>query len=1022
MPIFYSNSLEKCIEALSRSLFGANTTPFEKRIVIVPDEEIKDLLLQKMAQDPNLGVAAGVGVLSLSRALVALKPTAKYLPSYMELSLQIEDVLSTLYGEEGMEPVFTYIGKETSSKRLGALSDQLSHLFIRYGLYGEGFLDKWLMQIGWQQRVWKSVFSRWTFPIEALKGNHSCGSQVHLFGFNYLPPVYVRFFHQLKSHFYQFSPCCLFWEDLSSDKERVYQRRKKDAYDVESNPLLANWGKLGREALKQFDAGEMITEEEYVEPLSSLLGSVQMAILESSSDCLSIEVDHSIALHSAPSKLREVEIVYDELCRIFDRHSKDPNPIYPQDVLILTPNIQEYAPFIQMVFGAQENPIPYRIQDVPDSSQGDALLGFLHLLKLPKERFSAESVLKLLKFSSFSQKWNLSAEDIHKIERWVKRAHIRWGLSQESRKEILNAEFSGVGTWEHGIDRLLWGLVMTAQEEGSIIPCSGLEWSGVDLFGQFIDILKALEESLRVLGSKKSIPSWLKYLEKLAEQFFSIEKENGFLRELKNLKSSLAHLVSEQIPFASMERVVAHCINRGFKMSHSSQLNAVTFCSLNNQRLQPARVVWMLGMDEGVFPRLDQKLSLCEMTEAPYIMKLVDQDRYRFLQLFMTASDYFLMSYQRVSPQDHKEQSPSLLVQELLNYLPNLVTCHHPVLPFDKTYFSERQSYSKSLFASAEAYYGKKKRVSPSFFGKPLKASQDSLIIDIAKLSSFARHPIRFYLTEALGIYMKMEEEGESEEFLLSAKTLAALRKKAVKESLASCLKVFEAQGKLPLGALQQVAFSEVAQAMKDFKESLDTFSVKEEEIFTIEFSSSCQEKLQRSANHWIFPALSVPLQDGREAKIIGKMGDVTPQGLLFHGEDELPDLVKSWPLFLVYLNSGAFPKQLLLTKCGKIRPGHFENPLSLLAEYIAYYEQSLIAPSFCMPQWAPAILQKQEMDLEKAIESSVTPSMGGFEDECLLWLKNRDSIPDASLIFKRDAIALQSLFAPLLGGNCATV
>ena len=61
--------------------------------------------------------------------------------------------------------------------------------------------------------------------------------------------------------------------------------------------------------------------------------------------------DSSIQIHSCHSKMRELEVLYDNVLAMFE---DDPS-LVPKDVLVMTPDIEAYAPFIQAVFDIPES-------------------------------------------------------------------------------------------------------------------------------------------------------------------------------------------------------------------------------------------------------------------------------------------------------------------------------------------------------------------------------------------------------------------------------------------------------------------------------------------------------------------------------------------------------------------------------------------------------------------------------------------------------------------------------------------
>lgn len=931
--IILSNRLEPLVEELIRRLFSSSH-PFERRRIVVPHLKLKPYLLQSFAENPSLNIAAGVEIVTPLQAIGDLK-----MPSVVQLALEIEEeilkVIAKRTQESYWQPLLSYMEGKKSKRCLTAFCLKLARLFIRYGLYGGEFLKEWLEQEGWQQELWRRIYreeSQWTFPYKTLKDKIFEGEeQLHLFHFNFLPPLYQRFFKRAGATFYLLSPSSYFWGDLCTDKERVrlhqkikseQEKEELDRYLSEQNPFLANMARLGRDFLNQLE--DLETKEFYVEEHdSSTLGNVQSALFELSSLPPAIK-DATIQVYKAPSKLREVETLVENLYALFKDGS-----ILPSDVRVLSPDISDYLPYIRMVFDAPDCPLDYAIEDLPLSVNNAFISAFMHLLSLPSARFDYLSLLKLFTCPAFLAKFSLTAEEVTLFKNWIEKAGIRWAVDTEQKRLFLKEkEVENGGTWEEGFNRLLQGLTTQNVQEANSYPV--IEFKEALVLGKLIEIVESLKADLFPLleNRKLTVEEGLIYLHCLAESYFLLEREDqGILQELASLARNARHL-KELFPLSHLVDYMQEQLfyKKGAKL-HSAKLHAIRMSSLTEGSAVGARVIYLLGMQEGAFPRVEAEDSLCALTPHPkrdYLPQKKEEDRLIFLQQLLLAKEYFFISYQSLSEQDGKEENPSIVVQELLSYLKGIEI---------------KSSTPKSFI---------KKQREPQ--EPPLKTPPPQVLeIDVRDLLKLARHPLQFFLNKSLGIWLEREEK---EEFLLSNWDRAILRNEALKISLEEVKKRREAE--LPRGVFTEIAFFKLQEEVEEIKNALSNWDISVDQIESVE----------------LLP-LSVPLPEGREAKIVGKIPDVTPQGLLVHTEGSFKDLVKIWPLFLVYLlalKERAVPS-LLFSKSGEKRNFNLHDPLSLLSCYISYYEKALERPSPFMPDWTEAILKEKKLNLQKKAE-----------------------------------------------------
>ncbi len=862
--IVFGNSLDVLSIKLAEELFLNSTRPFEKRLIIVPSPSIKEYLLYRFAKHPDLQMAAGIQVLSLNQALNEF--SEKRIPSFLELSLAIEEKVS----KQDLE----YLKDESKrKKRIPALSDELARLFARYGSPPEG----------WQGALWKELFSEsspWTFspkPVRQFSG------KLALFGFSYLPAPILDFFLNLGASFYHLSPCAQFWEDFATAKQKLKRR-----LDGDDHPLLGNWGKLGREMLKRLSAYDLIEEEVYEDiEGESLLSSLQRSMLQLD-ESEELRSDDSLQLHSATSKLREVEALRDVLLQ---------SSVPFRDIGVVCPDIASYAPYIQMVFAQY----PYSIQGLPIQKVSVGVQGFLQLLKLPEESYALSSMIKLLECGPFLEKSGLNRNEISLLKRGFERAEIRRDLS------------GSPNSWEAGIGRLLSGLAIVPQE-GELYdpwPVDAISLTESDAFNRFLILFDAIQHDLRSL-KEKSASDWMSVFLQIADKYFQLEWEHEpFFQNLKSLQLTSQHITD----FESIRRVLEHLADMPSGNISTSDLQKITFVPLNLGGLPAFRILWCLGMDESAFPRQEGRSSL---SQQPLFPPKKDEDRLLFLELFLKAKERLIFSYQRIDSADSKQQAPSLLIDELEQYLKKR---------------GLTDGMMKVDHADGSPHFSLEEK-RPFFVPVPNSAKKQG-IVTVRELKKLATHPIRFYFHETLKMFLQDEKDEEEAEFVISGLQKSIVRNQALKSSLSYQISKLRAEGKLPRGLFQETALN-----------------ILEEEMPQFQF-----EKIE---------ALSVSLHI-ENVHIVGKLEDVTPDGLLFHGKDDLETRMKVWPLYLIYRCLNPEHRYLLLTKQEKAIEIPLSNPQAALSDYLDYYFAAKENISPFMPKSAKSILQGNALDVAES-------------------------------------------------------
>jgi exonuclease V gamma subunit len=946
MKIFVSNYLERLSQLLKNEVFQQEGHPFDKRWIIVPNERVKQDLFLQWAHDPLLQVATGCKIISWSQALSRLFPNV---PSPAELSLKIEVALKFV---QNAEPLLAYLN-HGGLPRKASLCNRMSCLFLHYLDQPEEKLVQWLEKTGWQQSLWQAVFDS---EIPWKTQNPFKGS-VYLFNPFQIAPYQLAAFKKMQTTCFLFSPSEMYWGDFHTLQEQGYLLKRAPAktrkellqFFENEHLLLAHWGRKGRQLLSLFE--DELWIDAYEEPENhSLLTRLHEEMLTLT--MAEKTPDTSIQIHSAPSKLREVEVVWEIIQRL---------PFKPSEILVLAPDMQDYAPIVELIFRQRSGPFDFAIFGLEARCKSALMQGFEALLELSHYRFSKEAVEKLLFCPAFLKKFDFKIEDAHLLLKWISQVHIRYDLKGDHP-----------GTWQEGLKRLVEALVTTVRENHLT-----LDFSEAEILSRWITVIGLFEG---ISNEERSLKAWSKTLKTLVDQFFAPDPDDHLRSELEKFQQMD---IEGTFPFSSIERILKNIFQQKSGSVQSSHLQAVRFASLEKGALTPAKVMILMGMEEGSFPRQDPPSSLQELA----IPSRIEEDRYLFLEAFCNAREIFIMTYLRVHPEDGKSQKPSLLIEELSHYCSNLPTTHHPFSPFNPSYYQEGsfRSFSKAHFDALQKTHVAEPQV-------PQLPSSPIATLDIRMLRNLARHPLKFFLEERLGIDFEWKEQNT--EFTVSPLDMILLRKASLKQPLEELLQEMAKEGSLPIGSFSTAAIQKIRDEIKTYHAMLSKLHVNPEEIYSIELKSSCKEPTQIDSNRWVYPALHV-----NNVMVQGRIDEMSPQGLLFHGDDTLADQLKAWPLLLIVSKLG-LPNSLLMIKKGKM--SEIKPSPDSLEKYVRYAEKALTMPSPLHPKWARGLFKEGKIPVTE-------------EDEIINWAQSRDLLPPIDLWLKAWNPHLQEVFNELL-------
>jgi len=270
--------------------------------------------------------------------------------------------------------------------------------------------------------------------------------------------------------------------------------------------------------------------------------------------------------------------------------------------------------------------------------------------------------------------------------------------------------------------------------------------------------------------------------------------------------------------------------------------NGVTFCGMVPMRSIPFKVVCLIGMNDGDYPRRQATSGLDLMSQTPKRQgdrSQRDEDRYLFLESLLSAQSHFYISYVGASIVDNSAIPPSVLVSDVRDVLKlsfessdggdiwQHVLTEHPLQAFSRRYFD---GSSAKLFSYATSHCPVNRPASTGgFFDKALpEPDQSWKTINLAQLLSFYRHPARFLSQQRLGLWLEPDEEQleTREPFDLNGLQAWSLRQQLLAyrlndKAIAEALPLIQATGVLPQGSVGDIIFNEQTNKVEAFADKL---------------------------------------------------------------------------------------------------------------------------------------------------------------------------------------------------------
>ncbi len=743
----------------------------------------------------------------------------------------VANALPGLLEQPAFSTVKNYLeghGEEVVARRL-EFAKEVARLFDQYLLYRPNLIaaweagEDWPQGIGetvipihaqWQSELWRTIREALDVrPVaEAVQkltevevSSARVPERLSVWLGGSIAPAYLNLLTHVGSArdlaVYRTSVSDTYWGDMHG--RRDYLRKLMDSdltlsafceaeqLDV-LHPLLASWGGGARDTHLQLldrDMQPWVREDLPVVPNASEEGSVLLTrvqtdlrdAIEPEADVSAIAPDDlSLSVHACHGPLREVEVIRDQLRDALER---DP-ALMLEDIVVMCPDLETYAPLIESVFGATRNQsrhIPFHIAGRSPRRTRPIVESYLRLLQVLAGRFERESVLDLVAIDAVASKVDLKPRDIEDLARWLDDAGVRWGLDAEHRIcEGVNR--TDLNTWSFGVDRLLMGYMMppacqclVGGDDGvsGILPLDRAEGLGGARLGaiwQLVDRFKAWQSKLT---NPRVLEEWRGILCCLLDSMIDTSQDDAGAAMIYNaldrlVQGSTAVGYDEKLAFDHVRRLVSAELDQA-AAGAPFRLGGVTVCDMAAMRGLPFKVIAVLGLSDGVFPRADRPVSFDLMTEGPQELgdrSLRREDKHQLLEALLSAKERLMVTYLGQSLHDQRTRPASVLIEELLDTLDSLyadeagamrerLLVKHPLQPFSPRYFKDPTprifSYDDHAFAIARALT--QTRETDVQLASGVLADEPSSEIRLTSLIDLVRSPWQVYLRR-LGVFI----------------------------------------------------------------------------------------------------------------------------------------------------------------------------------------------------------------------------------------------------------------------------
>ena len=656
----------------------------------------------------------------------------------------------------------------------------------------------------WQAELWRRLLPRVDGPppdvrhADTVRRLRDGGDglplpgRLSLFGHTRLPVTEVALLEALGEHrdvhLFLPQPSPALWEEMAG-LGGVVPRDEDTSVERVGHPLLASLGRDARE-LRRLLAG--VGDGDVAVSTgggpATLLGWLQQDLRANHAPTYDERAgrhldtaDRSLQVHACHGPARQIDVLREVLVGML----QDDPTLEPRDILVMCPDIETFAPLISAGFGLATtaghpaHELRVKLADRALTSTNPLLAVAGSLLELSGGRVTAADVLDLAASEPCRRRFGFTDDDLDRVSRWVSRAGVRWGLDAESRGAFSMERFEH-NTWRAGLDRILLGVAMSGDDHrhlGRGLPLDDVGSNEIDLAGRLAELVARLDECLTGLAAARTVVEWTERLRDGVRELTDVTADDGwqlpqFERELARAAAS-SHEGELELRLSDMRALLQSRL-AGRPTRANFRTGTLTVCTMVPMRSVPHRVVCLVGLDDGVFPRAravdgDNVLGRRPLTGE---RDPRSEDRQLLLDAVLAASEHLVITYTGANEQSGAQRPPAVPLGEILDAadrttaapVRDQVLTRHPLQPYDARNFDRARPFSFDTAALGGARSAWSVRhVPPPLLDGPLPARLDpdgqAPDVSLQDLKAFLVHPVRAFLRERLDVSTPFEPD-----------------------------------------------------------------------------------------------------------------------------------------------------------------------------------------------------------------------------------------------------------------------
>ncbi|QFQ32263.1 exodeoxyribonuclease V subunit gamma [Buchnera aphidicola] len=793
---------------------------------------------------------------------------------------------------------FEFIKKNDNTIKKFQFSSFIQDLFQNYILYRPQWIQEWEKKEkiaskinskkSWEEKLWNEIrndnkkfnqsidnFANLFYKFKSLiqkKKKITLPKRIFIIWSFSINPSYIKVFHEISIY------TDVYFLYLTAYKNNIINYEvdlHKKSCNTETkncfyNTLEVLWGKYENMYLLFIKNLKNIKVNSYFKKyyVNNLLNNIKNNILNFTTNKKTLKQtldpkDNSISINTCYNKQHEIEVLYAILIKILN---KNPS-IKPHDIVVTSFSLENYKKNINSVFKSQyqKDKISFYIHKKNCKNKQKIFYLFNTILNLSHIRFNNKEVLELLDIPIISKNFNISEEEIKILHNWVEVTNIRWGIDKKHTNDLFFLDIDQ-NTWFYGIEKLLISYAINEKDKmwNNIHSIVSIDFAKSELIGKLSYLINTLNKWRIKLSKSKKIKCWRSLFQSFINDFFyeNIELD----QTLTEINKKWKNMIDKIILSGYQKKIFINVLKKNFFHIMQStnnkkfQLGSINFCHPSVICYIPFKVIYIIGLGSKELPKPPNLDHINLLKKYPLVTDIDHKNTlyHLFLKNFLAAEKYFYMSYIGYSLNNETKIYPSILVEQLVNYIilnfcfkgdEKLKTEDNTRKILDFLYKKHKKTHIYNLINVKKIKNVKQNKIQniyQTFFKDTIKLEnfkKNNDLIDLKNLISFWRHPIRYFFNYTLSTnFSKKKILSITEPFTINQLENFKINNLLLddmvnKKDIINTLKKIELSGILPYKNFGKITLEKKCQELKEIVKIINqyrTFPQKKEFFFQI--------------------------------------------------------------------------------------------------------------------------------------------------------------------------------------------